>query len=70
MVIGRRSLGYKERIPALLKDKLIHDKENFNKQNEWKRWNIINQIIENKGGKNPGLWLNNRKSILGIESVS
>jgi IS605 OrfB family transposase len=70
MVIARRSYGFKERVPIILKDRLIEDKENFNKQREWGKWNIINRIIEMKGGKNPGLWLLSRKTILGLDKVS
>jgi hypothetical protein len=70
MVIGRRSYGFKERVPKILKDKLILYKEEFIKQNEWKRWIIINKIIEKKGGKTPGLWLENREAILGLDKVS
>lgn len=51
MVIGRRSYGFKEKVPKVLKDRLISNKEEFIKQNEWKRWAIINNIIEKKGGK-------------------
>ena len=70
MVIGRRSYGFKERVPKILKDRLVLNKEEFIKQNEWKRWTIINNIIEKKGGKTPGLWLDNRETILGIDKVS
>ena len=70
MVIARRSYNYKEKIPKLLVDKLIFYKTDFNKQNEWKKWSCINKIIEKKGVKTPGLWLENRESILGLRSVS
>lgn len=70
MVIGRRSYGFKERVPKILKDRLISNKEEFLKQNEWKRWAIIKNIIEMKGGKTPGLWIKNRETILGIDKVS
>lgn len=70
MVIGRRSYSFKERVPKMLKDRLIQSREEFLKQNEWKRWAIISNIIEKKGGKNPGLWIENRETILGIDKVS
>jgi IS605 OrfB family transposase len=70
MVIGRRSYGYKERVLNILRDRLIQHKEEFNKQNEWKRWSIIDNIINMKGGKTPGLWLGNRESILRADKVS
>jgi IS605 OrfB family transposase len=66
MVIARRSYGLNERVPAILRDKLISDKEEFNKQSGWGKWNIISKIIEMKGGKNPGLWLTSRRVILGL----
>ncbi len=69
MVIGRRSYGFKEKVPKILKDKLISNRSEFIKQNEWKKWTIINNIIEKKGGKNPGLWIENREAILGIDKV-
>ena len=66
MVIARRSYGFKERVPKLLKDKLIEYKESFNKKNEWAKWAIINKIITKEGVNNPGLWQNKRKQILGL----
>lgn len=68
MVIARRAYGYKEKVPKLIKDRLIYDKQEFEKKNEWTRWSIINKIINKKGGNNPGLWFKNRKQILGIVS--
>ena len=66
MVIARRSYGFKERIPKLLKDQLIDYEDTFNKKNEWGRWAIISNIIKRKVGENPGLWLSQRKQTLGI----
>ena len=66
MVIARRSYGFKEKVPKLLKDKLIFDKDIFNKKNEWAKWAIINKIITKKGVNNPGLWQKQRKQILGL----
>lgn len=68
LVIGRRSKQYKEHVPKILRDKLIPCQIDFNKHNEWKRWSIVNTIIKKKGGKTPGLWISNRKSILGYVS--
>jgi IS605 OrfB family transposase len=66
MVIARRSFKLKEKVPKLLKDKLIKDIDGFNRKNEWSRWAVINKIINEKGVKSPGLWLGNRKQILGL----
>ena len=66
MVIARRSYQFKERVPKLLKDKLIEYKESFNKKNEWAKWSIINRIIKGKVGGSPDLWLKQRKQILGL----
>jgi hypothetical protein len=66
MVIARRSYKYKEKIPKVLKEKFIEDEIMFNKKNEWSKWNYINKIIKRKVGENPGLWLRNRKQILGL----
>ena len=68
MVIARRAYGYKENMPKILKDKLIFDKETFDKKNEWLKWTIINKIISKKGGNKPDLWLKNRKQILRLVS--
>lgn len=68
MVIARRSYGFKEKIPKILKDKLIHDKEELNRKNEWGKWSTINKIIKRKVGENPDLWLKERKRILGLVS--
>lgn len=66
MVIGRRSYEFKEKISKILKDKLIHDIDKFNKKNEWARWSEINKIIKRKVGEKPGLWIEQRKDILGV----
>ena len=66
MVIARRSYKYKEKVPKILKEKLIEDEALFNKKNEWSKWSYINKIIKRKVGENPGLWLKNRKIILGL----
>jgi IS605 OrfB family transposase len=69
MVIARRSYKFKERIPKILKDKIITNIETFNNKNEWSRWNYINNQINKiirKEVKTPDFWLGNRKQILGI----
>ncbi|WBW96503.1 IS200/IS605 family accessory protein TnpB-related protein [Oceanirhabdus sp. W0125-5] len=68
MVIARRSYEFKERVPKLLVDKLIDDKEKFNEYNEWKKWSVINKNIKRKVGEKPDLWLILRKKLLGIAS--
>jgi len=69
MVIARRSYKLKEKVPKILKDRLVINSDKFNKKNEWSRWNEINKNIKRKVGENPGLWLVNRKKILGIVSL-
>lgn len=66
MVIARRSYKFKERIPKMLKDKIVDITETFNKKNEWSRWNYINkQILRiRKEVKTPDLWIANRKQTL------
>ncbi|MCT8975956.1 IS200/IS605 family accessory protein TnpB-related protein [Clostridium sp. CX1] len=66
MVIARRSYKFKERVPRILKDKLIDNIELFNQKNEWSKWSYINKIIKRKVGENPDSWIVNRKQILGI----
>lgn len=56
-----------EKIPKILKDKFINDKEEFYKFNEWKRWSILDKNIKRKGVKIPGFWLANRKKILRLD---
>ena len=68
MVIARRSYKLKERVPKILKDKLVTDLDKFNKKNEWSKWNEINKNIKGKVGENPDSWLVNRKKILGLVS--
>ena len=64
MVIGRRSYGFKEKVPKLLKEVLVKNLNEFNKKNEWSRWNEISRNIKGKVGENPGLWLTHRKKLL------
>ena len=66
MVIGRRSYKLKEKVPKILKDKFISDIDKFNKKNEWGKWAEVSKIIKRKVGENPGLWIKQRKDILGI----
>lgn len=66
MVIARRSYKLKERVPKILKDKLVNDLNKFNKKNEWARWNELNKSLKGKGGEKTDLWLVNRKRVLGI----
>lgn len=68
LVIGRRGLNKNEKLPKLLKDKLLkeEEKEEFSKSNNWKQWSIISKKIKMKGGEVPGLWQIHRKDILGI----
>jgi len=68
MVIGRRSYKLKEKVPKILKDKLIENKEEFNKKSEWSKWSIINNIIKGKVGEEPDLWIKNRKQTLRLTS--
>ena len=68
MVIARRSYNFKEKVPKILKDKLVKDTNKFNKKNEWSKWNEINKNIKVKVGENPDLWLVNRKKILRLVS--
>lgn len=68
MVIARRSYKLRERIPKILKDKLVKELDKFNNKNEWSRWNEINKNIKGKVGENPDLWIVNRKKLLGIVS--
>lgn len=68
LVIGRRAFKPNEKVPKLLKDKLLTEEERykFNKENNWKQWSIINKKTKEKGGGNPGLWQKYRKEILDI----
>ena len=68
LVIGRRAFGFNEKVPKILKDKLLNksELEKFNKQTNWKQWSIINEKIKKKGGEKPGLWLKHRNLFLNI----
>lgn len=68
LVIGRRGLNKNEKVPKILKDKLLKEEEKvaFSKANNWKQWSIISKKIKNKGGETPGFWQRNRKNILDI----
>lgn len=66
LVIARRSYKYKEKVPKLLKTRLVKNIEKFNKKPEWGRWSQINKIIKKAGGERPDLWLKERKQILGL----
>ena len=68
MVIGRRSYRLKEKVPKILRNKLIENIKEFNKKNEWSKWSIINNIIKGKVGEKPGLWIENRKQTLKLAS--
>ncbi|WP_454054045.1 IS200/IS605 family accessory protein TnpB-related protein [Clostridium sp. Marseille-Q7071] len=68
MVIARRSYNLKEKVPKILKDKLVKDTNKFNKKNEWSKWNEINKNIKGKVGENPDLRLVNRRKILRLVS--
>jgi IS605 OrfB family transposase len=67
MVIGRRSYKLKEKIPKILKDKFIQDKDEYYKWNEWKKWSALDKNIKRKGVNNPGFWSGNRKKLLRID---
>jgi IS605 OrfB family transposase len=73
LVIARRSYSLKETVPKLLQDKLIIAKKQsqFNDKNEGSQWSEITQQIgklfkKRKEVNTPGLWLANRKRLLGI----
>lgn len=66
MVIARKSYKLKERIPKILKYKLVDNIELFDRKSNWSKWNYINKIIKRKAGENPDSWIVNRKQILGI----
>lgn len=66
MVIARRSYKFKERIPQILKYKLVDNIELFDQKSNWSKWSYINKIIKRKAGENPDSWIVNRKQILGI----
>lgn len=66
MAIARRNYKFREKIPDILKEKMVSDIRNFEKKNEWSKWNEIDKKIKRKVGEKPAQWLNNRKKILGI----
>jgi IS605 OrfB family transposase len=66
MVVARRSYGYKEKVPKILKEKFIINTEQFGHKNEWSKWSEISKNIKGKVGENPELWLINRKKLLEI----
>ncbi|WBW96557.1 IS200/IS605 family accessory protein TnpB-related protein [Oceanirhabdus sp. W0125-5] len=70
MVIARRSYGFKERVSKILIDKLVDDKDKFNKKNEWSKWSEIRKNIKRKVGDKPDLWIVNRKKSLGLASYN
>ena len=73
LVIARRSYGLSESVPKLLRDKLITEKKlaQFHVKNEWSQWSEVTKQIgklskKRKEVNSPGLWLANRKRLLGI----
>ena len=73
LVIARRSYGFKEAVPKLLKDKLVPKQKliTFKKMNDWGQWSEISKQItklfkKRKEVNTPGLWLVRRKELLGI----
>jgi len=64
MVIARRAYGYNEKVPEILKDKIVPHQTSFADKSEWGQWSTINKIIKKKGGT--GFWIRNRKRILGL----
>lgn len=68
MVIGRRALRYREKVPGILVDRLdTQSKEKVqNAKNEWLKWLVINNYYKKKAGENPGYWQSNRKTVLGL----
>ena len=68
LVIGRRALGYKDKVPKILVDNLDEKlKQKFaTKVDEWSRWLIIKNNYKKKGGEYPGFWQAGRKDILGL----
>ncbi|SHH89987.1 transposase, IS605 OrfB family, central region [Clostridium grantii DSM 8605] len=66
MVIARRSYEFNEKGPKILVSRFVKNVEKFNECTEWKKWSKLNKTIKEKVGENPGLWLANRKKILGL----
>lgn len=69
LVIARRAFGYNDKVPAILKQKLLTEEEiiEFNTKNNWKQWGIISKKIEQRGCTTSSSWQRNRKYILGLE---
>jgi IS605 OrfB family transposase len=71
MVIARRSYGFKESVPNILKEKFATEKyqDKFDSYHEWKKWSMINSnlIKKRKEVKKPDFWLANRKELLGLK---
>ncbi|ABZ83387.1 transposase, is605 family, orfb, putative [Heliomicrobium modesticaldum Ice1] len=71
LVIARRAYGMKEKVPRLLREKLLPTKS---PSTEWKRWAMIHQRSEKeakiitKGSVTPEFWRSHRKEILGLTS--
>ena len=66
-VIGRRALGLDyEKVPRILVDKFVKDKDGFPYINNWKQWSIIKKAIikslKKKGAKSLVSWQHLRKS--------
>ncbi|HYE81757.1 MAG TPA: hypothetical protein VEG39_06260 [Clostridia bacterium] len=61
-------MGYKEKVPAILKDNLDDNtKEKYSKkQNEGSQWSIIKKYYKEKVGEAPGIWQKNRRIVLGL----
>ena len=68
MVIARRSYNFKEKVPKLLKDKLVENIDSFNQKNEWSRWSFINERLLNieRQVRKPGFWIDSRKKLLSM----
>lgn len=71
LVIARRSYGFKEHVPKLLRHRLVKKHKAFNQANEWSQWSEITRQItklfkKRKEVNTPGLWLVRRKHLLEI----
>ena len=67
MVIGRRSYKFKEKVPHILIDNYIEEKDKFNQYHEWKKWSMIDKNIKKKSEvTKPDFWIVNRKRLLGL----
>lgn len=71
LVIARRSYGFTEAVPKLLRHKLIKKPKVFSQTNEWSQWGEISKQVntlfkKRKEVNTPGLWLVRRKILLGI----